>query len=323
MIISRTPLRISFVGGGSDVRAFYQHGVGAVVSAAIDKCVYVLVNPRFDAKIRVSYSGHEMVDSVDEIRHAIIREALTLTGITQGIEVAYVSDVPLRNTGLGSSSALAVGVLNALHAYRGERVGSEQLAAEACAIEIERLGAPIGKQDQYAAACGGLNHIRFYPDERVEVRPIAIDQKTREDFERHLLLFYTGMETESHAVLEEQQSRTDVNRPMLEKLVALADEASVALVREGAASLGAMLAENWELKRRLASRISNDRIDRYYAAARSAGASGGKLLGAGGGGFLLIHCAPEKQDAVRSALTDLREVPFRFTDSGSAIVSVT
>ncbi|PIR69946.1 MAG: GHMP kinase [Candidatus Niyogibacteria bacterium CG10_big_fil_rev_8_21_14_0_10_46_36] len=321
MIISRTPFRISFVGGGTDFKEFYTHRAGSVVSTAIDKYVYVIVNRKFGDEVRVSYSQNEIVAHVSQVRHDIIREALTLYGITGGIEVVVVSDLPLRGvgTGLGASSSLAVGVLHALAAFKKIPVTPRKLAEDACRVEIDILGRPAGKQDQYAAAFGRLNYMQFYPDERVDVVTVPVSPDIHAILESNLLLFHTGTDTKSSVVLNEQKKRTSQNMSMLQAMVCLAQETQEDL-RSGRMTLGQALHENWMHKRNLASQISNAMIDSFYEKARAAGASGGKILGSGGGGFLLLYCEPEHHAHVRKALSGLREMHFRFERTGSLIV---
>jgi len=325
MIISRTPLRVSFAGGGSDLAAYYRkRGHGSVVSTATSIYVYITVNKKFDDLIRVSYSKTEMVDAVDKVEHNIIREALKLVGIEKGIEVVYMADIPLGSagTGLGSSSSLAVGVLNALYAYKGQHVSAERLAQEACKIEIDILEHPIGKQDQYAVAYGGYNYIRFNEDESVYVDPIICLPATKKRLARKLMLFYTGIERVSSDILGEQREKTPKNMDHLDKIVALSDRLMRCLSENDLESFGEILHEGWISKSRLASRISNTQIDEYYAKGRKAGAVGGKILGAGGGGFLLLYCDEEKQEKVRHALSELKECPFQFEPQGSKIIYV-
>ena len=324
MIISRTPLRASFAGGGSDLQVYYQNGCGSVVSAAIDKYIYITVNRKFDDLIRVSYSKTEMVETVDELEHNIIREALRMVGIEKGIEVVYMGDIPLGSAGigLGSSSSLAVGVLNALYAYVGKCVSAETLASQASQIEIDILKYPIGKQDQYIAAYGGLQHIRFNGDETVFVDPVICRKATREDLNSKLLLFYTGITRVSSSILAEQKQSHSTNHSSLDKMVDLSQEMKKALIENKLHSFGEMLHEGWTYKKKLASGVSNGKIDEYYETARKAGATGGKLLGAGGGGFLLFYCEQEYQDEVRRALSYLKESPFKFEPQGSKIIYV-
>lgn len=325
MIISQTPLRMSFVGGGSDLAAYYRRHGGAVVSTAIDQYVYVTVNRKFDERIRVSYSQTEEVGSVRSVRHPLVRESLRQVGVKGGVEITSIADVPSRGTGLGSSSSFTVGLLHALHAWRGEYRSAEQLAREACEIEIERCGEPIGKQDQYAAAYGGLNFIEFYPDERVSVQPIVCRPELLRELQSRLLVFYTGITRPAAKVLEEKQRRiaTEASKQaVLGRMVELARTLRAELQGHNLAAFGEILHENWELKKRLARDVSSARIDAWYEAARRAGAIGGKILGAGSGGFLLFFAPPTRHEAIRRALSTLRPVPMRFEPQGSRILFV-
>lgn len=325
MIITRTPLRISFAGGGSDLPAFYEQEAGAVVSTAIDKYIYITVNPKFDHKIRASYSVTEIVDTVDEVKHELIREALHLLGIQQGIEITSISDIPSQGTGLGSSSSYTVGLLNALYAYRGHMAGAERLAREACHIEIERCGKPIGKQDQYIAAYGGLQYIRFNSDGSVFTDPVICSPVTRKQLQQGLLLLYTGLTRSADNILDEQSRETRTNgdkQRSLRFMVSLADQLRDALSRNKVEAIGEILHTGWMEKRNLASGISNNHIDIWYERARAAGAIGGKLLGAGGGGFLLVYANPERHADICHALPELRPIPFHFCPQGSKIIYV-
>ncbi|MFQ5575780.1 MAG: GHMP kinase [Anaerolineae bacterium] len=325
MIITKTPLRISFAGGGSDLPAFYEKEQGAVVSTAIDKYIFITVNPKFDHKIRASYSVTEIVDSVDELHHELIREALRLLGIKQGIEITSISDIPSEGTGLGSSSSYTVGLLNALYAYRGHMAGAERLARETCRIEIDHCGKPIGKQDQYIAAYGGLQYIRFNPDGSVFVDPIICAPQTRQRLQDSLLLLYTGLTRKADDILTEQsrQTRADESKQAsLRRMVGLAGQLYQALSRDDVNAFGEILHAGWLEKRKLASNISNNRIDAWYSRARRAGAIGGKILGAGGGGFLLLYAPPERHADICRALPDLRPIPFHFSPQGSKIIYV-
>ena len=325
MIISRTPLRISFAGGGSDLRAFYKHEPGAVVSTAINQYIYITVNKKFDGKIRASYSITEMVNSVDELKHELIREALKLAELEGGIEITSISDIPSRGTGLGSSSTYTVGLLNVLHAYVGRRAGAERLAEEACKIEIDRCDKPIGKQDQYIAAYGGLQFIQFNPDESVFVDPIICLPDTKERLQESLLLMYTGLTRSSQQILEEQQGNIENDydrRRMLQAMTRSALELREALCRNDLDSFGEILHQGWVLKREMASGISNKSIDDWYERARQHGAIGGKLLGAGGGGFLLFYAHVDRHPEIVRALKELRPIPFRFEPQGSKIIYV-
>ena len=325
MIISRTPLRISFLGGGSDLPDFYRDESGAVVSAAINKYIYITVNPKFDARIRASYSVTEMVDRPEDLKHELIREALALTGIEGGIEITSISDIPSRGTGLGSSSTYTVGLLNALHASLGRHAGAERLAREASEIEIERCGQPVGKQDQYIAAYGGLRHIQFNPDGSVFVDPLVMEPSIREAIQSHLLLLYTGITRPSAEVLEEQRERIageGSERASVRRMVELAGELRAALDAGETDSFGELLHAGWVEKRTLASGITNPTVDEWYERARGHGALGGKLLGAGGGGFLLLYAHPKHHRDILEALPELRHVPFRFEPQGSKIIYV-
>jgi D-glycero-alpha-D-manno-heptose-7-phosphate kinase len=325
MIISRTPLRISFVGGGSDLPAFYRREMGAVVSTAIDKYIHITVNRKFDHKIRASYSVTEIVDSVDELQHELIRESLRLLGLDGGIEITSISDIPSRGTGLGSSSTYTVGLLKALYAYKGQHVGAERLAREACQIEIDICDKPIGKQDQYIAAYGGLQYLRFSPDERVFVDPVICSPQTKRTLQKRLLLLYTGMTRSAGDILAEQTRNTENDghkRRVLTTLVKLAQELRSALTANDLESFGEVLHQGWLEKKRMATGISNPQIDEWYDRARQHGAVGGKITGAGGGGFLLLYSPPERHGDILQALPELRPVPFRFEPQGSKIIYV-
>lgn len=324
MIISRTPLRVSLFGGGSDLKVFYDKTPGLVLSTAISQYIYITVNQKFDDLIRVSYSKTEIVDSVDKIEHNIIREALRIVGIQKGIEIVYMGDVPLGSagTGLGSSSALAVGVLNALYAYLGKHVDAETLAQQSCQIEINILKNPMGKQDQYASAYGGLNTIQFNSDESVFVDPVIFTEQTKMNLQSKFLMFYTGLERLSSSILGSQQSNIKDNFQQISEVVSLAKEGIRALRNNETEMIGALLHQSWLLKKQFAESVSNPLLDQIYDAALKAGATGGKLLGAGGGGFFLFYCEPEHQEAVRTAMGGLRETKFRFEPQGSKIIYV-
>ena len=325
MIISRTPLRISFAGGGSDLAAYYRHEPGAVVSVAINKYIYITVNTKFDHQIRASYSMTEIVESVDDLQHQLIRETLKHVGCKRGIEITSISDIPSQGTGLGSSSTYTVGLLNALYAYRGHLAGAERLAREACQIEIERCGAPIGKQDQYIAAYGGLQFLQFNPDATVFVDPVICGLPTKRQLQQGLLLLYTGITRQTADVLSEQRSNTErdaARRQNLRHMVALAHDLRAALATDDLTAFGAILHEGWMHKRELAVGVSNPHIDAWYERARAAGALGGKILGAGGGGFLLLYAPEECHAAIRVALPELRHVPIAFEPQGSKIIYV-
>jgi D-glycero-alpha-D-manno-heptose-7-phosphate kinase len=323
MIISKTPLRMSFVGGGSDLPSFYREFGGAVLSTAIDKHIYITVNKRFDDSYRISYSRTEEVPSIDEVQHPLARECLKLTAFTDGIEVTSIADIPARGTGLGSSSSFVVGLLHALHAYAGRYVSAGQLAEEACRIEIEKCGEPIGKQDQYAAAFGGLNVIRFHPDDRVDVEPVICRPGVLGELQTQFLTFYTGATRSASALLAKQSQDVAADQEKqrcLKRMVALVDDTRHALQAGKLEEFGGLLDENWRLKASLTSGISNEQVDRWYRLAREAGAWGGKLLGAGEGGFLLVQAPLDRHEAVKRVLADIRHVPLGFERSGSQII---
>jgi len=325
MIITRTPFRISFVGGGTDLPDFYRVEPGAVVSTAINKYMYVIVNQRFTDTIRVSYySKTELVDTVDEVKHPIVREALKLTGITEGIEIASIADVH-AGAGLGSSGSFTVGLLNALYAYKGVLKSAEELAREACHIEMDILGEPVGKQDQYIAAYGGFRFFQFNPDESVITEPVIWAAEKKDELVKNLLVLYTGDARDASTILQEQKQNT----PQEDKMVRLRKLRDMAIEIKNRLSgdtpgdvLGDVLHQGWLLKRELADSITNDKIDKYYQEALDAGALGGKVSGAGGGGFLLLYCPQPKQTAVKEALSQLKELKFSLEPEGSKIIYV-
>ncbi len=321
MIIARSPLRISFAGGGTDLKAFYEKESGSVTSITIDKYVYIAVHKYFENKILLKYSQIELVDRLDDIKNELIRECLRLLNITKGIEITAIADLPTR-TGLGSSSSFTVALLHALHAFKGEHVSREQLAREAVEVEVQILKRPIGKQDHYATAYGGLNFIEFNPDDSVVVTPVVCGKEIMDKLERNLILFYTGMTRSASDILKEQRDRTEEKRETLRKMKNLSEEVARTLVRGDLDRFGSILHENWIEKKKITDSISNPRIDEWYELGIRAGAKGGKILGAGGGGFLLFYCDRESQDKVRMALKELKEVKVRFTGHGSQIIHV-
>jgi D-glycero-alpha-D-manno-heptose-7-phosphate kinase len=320
MIIVQTPLRISFFGGGTDFRGFYAQEEGCVLSTTIDKCIFVVVKRRFDAKIRVGYTRTELVDHVDEVRHELVREALRLTGVRRQIEINTMGDIPSAGSGLGSSSTVTVGLLNALYTHLGEPQPLETLAQQACQVEIERLGKPIGKQDQYAAAYGGLRFIRFLPDETVIVERVNLSDGEQRRLNQELMLFFTNSTRRSETILAEQKARIDDRRQVLRGLRQMAYRGRALLEAGDFHAFGRLLHQGWELKKQMASQISNGDIDEIYATARRAGALGGKITGAGGGGFLLLYCPREKQSDVRDALRSLPELPFHLEPDGTKVI---
>jgi D-glycero-alpha-D-manno-heptose-7-phosphate kinase len=323
VIITRTPFRISFAGGGTDLPSFYRaFDGGAVTSAAIDRFIHVLVNEKFDPSIRVAYSRTENVESVDELQHGLVREALRLTHVHRAVEVHTIADIPGEGTGIGSSSSLTVGLLNALYGYKGQIVDPSRLAQEACRIEINILKGTLGKQDQYTAAFGGLHYFEFRADETVRVHPIPLSLDDLDTLSRHLSLFYTGTARSAEPILKDQDARTTENKDTLLRMRDLAGATRDALVARNWDRVGALLDEGWQLKRGLTAGISNDQIDDWYARGKAAGALGGKITGAGGGGFLLMFHPPERSAQVAKALSPMERMPVRISAEGSRILMV-
>jgi D-glycero-alpha-D-manno-heptose-7-phosphate kinase len=324
LVVTRTPLRLSFAGGGTDLPAFYETGQGAVVSTTIDKYVYVTVKrhgPGFDERIRLNYSATESVSSIDAVRNNIARECLRLLEIDVPIYISVVSDLP-ESSGLGGSSAFAVGLLNALHAFRGERASSAELADEACRVEIEMLGEPIGKQDQYAAAFGGLNLIRFEAGGSVSVQPDRLDPNVTEELFDHLVLVWTGHQRRANLVLAEQAATAHEHVREMTTMREQAFRLHDLIVRSALTSeaLAHILSEGWSLKRGLASAISNAQVDGWYAQALAAGALGGKLCGAGAGGFMLFVVPPERHELFSEALGDVRVLRVGYEPHGTQVL---
>ncbi len=320
MIIVQSPLRVSLFGGGTDFADFYKEHGGCVLSSAIDKFIFVTIKQRFDDKIRVGYTRTEMVDSIDEIQHELIREALRVTGIQKGVEITTMGDIPSEGSGLGSSSTVTVGALHAMYAYQKELVLSERLAREACYIEIEKLGKPIGIQDQYIAAYGGLRFMEFMPDGRVVANRAVFDDHTLRRLNENLLLFFTGVTRKADNILSEQKSNIQDKTSILCQMKSIAYTAFQELQKGHFRAIGELLDESWQLKKRLASQISNGVLDEMYETAKAAGAIGGKISGAGGGGFLLVYVPKTHHEDVRQALSHLQELPFRLGQDGSKVI---
>ena len=321
MLISQTPLRISLAGGGTDLRAYYKDSDGFVVSTAIDKYVYVLIKERFDDKIYLNYAARkEIVDDISEIQHELVREAGLITGLRNGFELATFADIPSEGSGLGSSSSLTVGLLNAMYTFLGESVTHDRLAEEACRIEIETLRKPIGKQDQYIAAHGGLSAITFHGSESVTTEHIHLTEKDRHYLGGHLMLFFTNITRQASSILTEQREKTSDNRASLKDIYELGKQIERSVRAKKFDEIGNILHENWMLKKKLASGITNRQIDEMYDLARKAGALGGKVAGAGGGGFLLLYVKPENQAKVRDALSMYRQMPFMLDNFGASII---
>ena len=320
MIIVQTPLRISFFGGGTDFRAFFMSEGGCVLSSAIDKYIFVTIKKRFDGKLRIGYTQTEIVDQVDQIHHELIRESLRITGIDRGVEITTMGDIPSEGSGLGSSSTVTVGSLHAMYAYLGEMVSAERLAREACEIEIEMLKRPIGVQDQYIAAYGGLRFFEFLPNGQVTAEKIKLSSEAQRALNSHFMLFFTGISRDSSSILKEQVGNLKDRFNELREIKQMAYDARCAIEVENFDELGVLLHRSWELKKRLAGTISNARINEMYEMARGAGAIGGKIAGAGGGGFLLLYVPVERQNQVRTKLNGLQELPFRLEADGTKVI---
>ena len=321
MIITRTPFRISLFGGGTDLPSFYHQHEGCVLSTTINKYMYIVLHPTFNKEDTiVKYNKTEIVKDVKNIQHPIARELL-LKHKVNGIEITSMADV-LSGTGLSSSSAYTVGLINALHNYKNEYYSQSQIAEEACDLEINILKEPIGKQDQYGTAIGGIKIIKFLPNEEVKIKPIYLKHDTMKKLNSNLILFYTGITHSAGEILKEQNKNIINEKEKFDKMVQMTDlvyDARRALNNENLDEIGYLLHTNWLLKRSLASKISNPVIDKYYDIALQNGAFGGKLLGAGSGGFLLFYCPKEKQSQLRAAL-DLIEMPFNFEDEGTKVI---
>jgi D-glycero-alpha-D-manno-heptose-7-phosphate kinase len=320
MIITQTPLRIGLLGGGTDLPDYYREHGGRVLNCAIDKYVYVIVKQRFDEEIYVNYSKKEIVSRVEDLEHELVREAMWMTGVTNGVEITTLADIPSSGSGLGSSSAVTVGLLHALFAYRGRQVTAEELADRACTIEIDRCGKPIGKQDQYIAAYGGIRDIRFGPGDQVAAEELELPPAARRDLQRHLMLFYTGVTRSANSILAEQTANIKTTGDQLDILRDLAGLAVDRLRSGDVDAVGEAMRKGWEAKRQLATGISNAQVDSAVDRALETGATGAKLTGAGGGGFLLVICPMERQRAVRRSLADMRELPVKLDRLGSRIV---
>ncbi len=319
MIIVQSPLRISFFGGGTDFPDYYLQEEGCVLSTAIDKYIFVVIKQRYDDKLRIGYTRTEMVDRVDEIQHELIREALKITGIEKGVEITTMGDIP-AGSGLGSSSAVTVGALHAMYTFLNENVPAARLAREACEIEIERLKKPIGVQDQYISAFGGLRFIEFKRDGSIHAHPVLLDPAVKRHLNESLLIFFTGVTRQADSILTEQQQNIQQRLVILREMKDMAKTAHQELLRGNVDVLGKLLHDSWLLKKQLASGISNGMIEEAYESARSAGALGGKIAGAGGGGFLLLYCPYEKREAVRSALRSMKELPVQLEPDGSKVI---
>jgi D-glycero-alpha-D-manno-heptose-7-phosphate kinase len=325
LIVSRTPLRMSFAGGGSDLSAYYERYGGAVLSASIDKYVYVTLNKKFDKGVRLSYSVTELSDNWFDIKHPIVRASVAHTGVSDAIEITTIADIPSAGTGLGSSSSFTVGLLNALYAARGDNKSRHELAREACEIEIDKCGETIGKQDQFAAAYGGINFIQFEKAGGVQVEKLSISDATIQGLKNHLLVFYTGITRKASGVLAQQVVNIVSDKEKtnaLHVMVDYAHELRRELLQGNIDSLGSILHQGWLLKKSLQSDVSSKIIDSWYDRAIEAGAIGGKILGAGGGGFFLFYANKKRRLEIieAMALEGLRHIPIDFDTIGTAIV---
>ncbi len=324
MIVTRTPVRIPLGGGGTDLPSYYTQYGGFLISAAIDKYIYITVNKRFEKSIRVSYSSTEIADSVDDIKHPIVREALRLLKIDSGIEITSIADVP-SNTGLGSSSSFTVGLLNALHTYKNEKVNAKDLAEEACYIEIELLKEPIGKQDQYAAAFGGIICLEIDRLGSVKTIPLKLSEDSLDQLESNTLLFYTGIKRSASEVLGSQNKNASLNQEKviqgMHQIKKIGLEIKEAFEKEDLETFGKLLDQHWQTKKTLSDKMTQDRIDQWYEVAKKNGALGGKLMGAGGGGFFMFYCNNGKNGfRKRMEQEELKEMRFRLDFEGSKVL---
>jgi len=327
MIISRTPVRISFFGGGTDYPIYYNRFPGAVLGTAINKHVYISLNVLgdfFSHRIRIGYSQAELINYVDEIKHPSVRHCLKYKNIHNNLDIHIFSDLPAK-TGLGSSSSCTVGFLNALHALEGKKVSKQKLAEEACFVEQDLIQENVGSQDQFHAAFGGFNIIEF-KNSQVTTRPFVISKEKLEHLQEHMLVFYTGLTRFASEILEEQiiKTKTLSNDEVLQKMYSMVYEAenlaSKLSKQEFVQEFGKLLDESWKLKKQLSSKISNDFIDDHYNIAKDAGAYGGKICGAGGGGFLVLFVPSDRRALIREKLKVLLEVDVRFENEGSSII---
>ncbi|MBE9469822.1 MAG: GHMP kinase [Chloroflexi bacterium] len=318
MIIVQTPLRVSFLGGGTDFEDFYLNHGGAVLSTAIDKYAFVVMKERFDDMIYVNYSKKEIVSNVDDLEHELVREAMKMAGVEKGVEISTFVDVR-EGTGLGSSSSITVGLLQSLYAYKGEAETAGTLARQACQIEVDILGKPMGRQDQYIAAYGNMRFITF-SREGISAEKVVLSKEGKTKLSERLMLFFTKRTRRSGEILAEQKANIAERVEVLKEMTKLAYQGREAITRETFDELGEMLHKGWQLKRQLASKISNSDLDEMYQAALNSGAVGGKITGAGGGGFLLLYAPAQRRDDIRSALWGLEEIPLRFEADGTKVI---
>jgi D-glycero-alpha-D-manno-heptose-7-phosphate kinase len=321
MNISRTPFRISFAGGGSDLPSYYKKYGGAVLSTSINKYIYIAIHPFFDKnKIQLKYSNTELVSDFDEIQHPIFKEILLMNEL-KGIDINSIADIP-SGTGLGSSSSFTVGLLNAINAYKNKSSSYEYLAKTASYIEINKLASPIGKQDQYAAAYGGLNFITFNSDDTVKVDKIIMDPVKKNELDSNLILIYTGNVRSANSILKDQnlEIRKEKKIKIQKKMVDIAFNLKIMLENNKIDDFGSILHEGWLLKKSLTNKISNEHVDQIYNEGINAGALGGKLLGAGGQGFILFYCPNKNKNNFRIKMRKYNELNFKFDNDGSKII---
>lgn len=319
MIITQTPLRISLLGGGTDFKAFYQTYGGCALTTSIDKYVYCIVKERFDKKIYINYSIKEIVDSVSEIKHDLVREAMIRTGVKNGVEISFLSDIPSSGSGLGSSGSVIVGVLNALYLYTGQTIGTDQIAKEACEIEIDKLKKPIGVQDQYIASYGGLRLLEFTKSE-IKTGKVNVSKEILQELEEHLILFFTGTTRESGIVLKEQATKIIDNTADLKKMCTLTEKGVSAIKKGNFKQLGQLIDKSWTIKKGFAKNITNKSIDSMYQKALDAGAYGGKISGAGSGGFLTLIVSPNKRHSVMEALKKYQHLKVGLSVDGTKAI---
>jgi D-glycero-alpha-D-manno-heptose-7-phosphate kinase len=317
LIITKTPLRISFFGGGTDMATFYKKHGGAVIGSAIQKYVYVIINERFESDVRASYSKTEIVKNAQQIKNDLIRESLLFFKKYNKLEIVTIADVPGSGTGLGSSSSTLVGLLNAIGEYSNISLTKKKMAENACDIEIKKLSNPIGKQDQYFATYGNLSYLQFKENGNVTVKKIKISKNTKRDLEKNIICFYTGFSRTGSKILQHQSQKSSKNESILLEIKNQAEEGKRILEKGDLSKFGEMLNEGWELKKKLSNKITNSKIDNYYKKAINAGAIGGKINGAGGGGFLTFYCEPKNQLKVRNSLKSLKELDFKIEENGS------
>ncbi len=321
MIISKTPLRISFVGGGTDIASYYEKSAGCVLSTGIDLFVYVIIQKRFDHLVVVNYSKKEVVNNVNEVQHDLVREAMKKAGIVDGVEITTLSDIHSKGSGLGSSSAVTVGLLNAFYSYMGLQKSNREIAEDACDIEINILKSPIGKQDQYAASFGGLRRYQFNPDGFVDEKKIQLSHESEEKLNQNLFLVYTGVVREANEILKDQGKHASDNAHNLDEIAKMPDRLIERLRRNEVEAVGEMLHENWMIKKQLSSAVSKPEIDALYQLGVTNGAIGGKLLGAGGGGFILFYVPEQNHARFKEAVgKEYRILLIHLVHAGTRIV---